>query len=98
MTSCQNVSAETKQTQEVVMTELGQATEETEFEMTETLHEFRIELLNILPQSDPKNRGVLIKEMTWTGLDVGNKTIWSQKIDGEWKAIHEMTWQPYTEF
>ena len=98
MTSCQNVSAETKQTQDVVMIELGQATTETEFEMTESLREFRIELLNILPQSDPKNKGVLIKEMTWTGLDDGNKTIWFQKIDGEWKAIHEMTWHPDTEF
>ena len=98
MTSCQNVSAETRQTQEAISTDLGPANEETEFAMTESLHEFRVELLNILPQSDPKNRGIVIREMTWTGLEDGNKTIWLQKIDGEWKAIHEMTWQPDTEF
>ena len=98
MTSCQNVSAETGQTQASVSSEMGPADTETEFEMTEGLREFRIELLNILPQSNPKNRGVVIKEMTWTGLDVGNKTIWFQKIDGEWTAIHEMTWHPDTEF
>ncbi len=82
---------------ENVLKEYGLPDSEQTFEMSEAQNEFRIELQNTYPLTDPRNRKVKIRELSW--FDKENvTTIWFHRKDGEWTALNILRWQKGTDF
>jgi hypothetical protein len=78
---------------------LGDPKEETEFEMTNAVGEFRIELLNHFSEEElARQPRPLIKEVTWNVEREKDITVWYRKRGDQWEFVHQLEYQPTDEF
>jgi len=106
---CMNVSGKTAHNQvskitkfntlsmNKVLDELGFPERCDTFLIQEIVGEFRIELLNTYPLTNPKNRKVKIKELHWKDGDY-NITLWFHQIDGNWVVLDGRRWHKNVDF
>ena len=80
-----------------VVTELGQPQRDDKFPMSNAYGEFRIELQNTYPRSNPANANVEIEEMTWQD---GNYwiTLWLHQVNGQWVVLDSCRWHKDVRF
>jgi hypothetical protein len=76
---------------------LGPPARRETFRMAERQDEFRIELQNTYPLSDPKNRDVAIREWTWDRPGC-HLTVWLHEVGGAWSVLDAVVWPEGTEF
>lgn len=74
-----------------VITQLGQPTRTEKFPMSKAADEFRIELQNTYPLSQPGNANVEIEELTWQDGDYWI-TLWLHQLNGEWVVLDACRW------
>ena len=81
----------------VVVNELGDPNHTVEFPMSEAVGEFRVELYNTYPPSDPSTAAVRIKELQWDrpGYHI---TVWFHKIIQEWRVLDTCRWKEGVQF
>ena len=80
-----------------VVTKLGQPQRDEKFPMSRAYGEFRIELQNTYPLSNPANAAVEIEEMTWQD---GNYwiTLWLHQVNGQWVVLDSCRWHKDVQF
>jgi len=77
--------------------ELGEPAKKDSFKLGERQDEFRIELQNTYPLTNPENRDVQVREWTWEEKDC-NLTLWFHQVDEGWVVFETMKWNDGTEF
>jgi hypothetical protein len=75
----------------------GPSDEATGFYMSDSLSEFRIELLNFLKRKDYLHKRIQIKEVTWYNGEK-NITVWYQEENFSWRFITMSVWDKDAEF
>ncbi|HLC28302.1 MAG TPA: hypothetical protein VJL07_02530 [Dehalococcoidia bacterium] len=80
-----------------VSSELGEPAKKDSFKLGERQDEFRIELQNTYPLTNPENRDVQVREWTWEEKDC-NLTLWFHQVDEGWVVFETMKWNDGTEF
>lgn len=75
----------------------GPSDEATEFYMSDSLSEFRIELLNSFKRKDYLHKRIQIKEVTWYNGEK-NITVWYQEENFSWRFITMSVWNKDAEF
>jgi len=80
-----------------ISSELGEPARKDSFKLRERQDEFRIELQNTYPLTDPRNRDVPVREWTWEEKDC-NLTLWFHQVNEEWVVFETMKWNDGTEF
>ncbi len=82
---------------ENILNKYGKPGSEQIYEMSQAQNEFRIELQNTYPLSDPANRKIKIRELSW--LDKENvTTIWFHQKNGKWRVLNILRWEKNTDF
>lgn len=69
----------------------GPSDEATEFYMSDSVSEFRIELLNFFKRKDYLHKRILIKEVTWYNGEK-NITVWYREENLSWNFITMAVW------
>jgi hypothetical protein len=78
---------------------LGDPKEEAEFELTNAVGEFRIELLNHFSEDELAQKPrPLIKEVTWHVEGEKDITLWYRKSGNQWEYVHQLEYHPTDEF
>jgi hypothetical protein len=80
------------QTPETVVAELGEPNTRHEFAMADCCDEFRIELFNVYPPTDPRTAQVRIKEFQWHHRRY-HIAVWFHQVNGEWVAVDTCRWK-----
>jgi hypothetical protein len=75
----------------------GPSDEATVFYMSDSLSEFRIELLNFFKRKDYLHKRIQIKEVTWYNGEK-NITVWYQEENFSWRFITMSVWDKDAEF
>lgn len=75
----------------------GPSDEATEFYMSDSLSEFRIELLNFFKRKDYLHKRIQIKEVTWYNGEK-NITVWYREENFSWRFITMSVWDKDAEF
>lgn len=75
----------------------GPSDEATEFYMSDSLSEFRIELLNFFKRKDYLHKRIQIKEVTWYNGEK-NITVWYQEENFSWRFITMSVWDKDADF
>ena len=76
----------------------GEPAARDEFDLSQDVPEFRIELLNLYSSDEIKNGPPRISEVTWALSPQKNLTIWYDRKNGGWAAVHYLEWQPGDDF
>jgi hypothetical protein len=76
---------------------LGEPQRDATFPMSKANGEFRVELQNIYPLSNPANATVEIEAMTWRDGDYWI-TLWLHKISGQWVVLDSCRWHKDVQF
>ncbi|RUS60911.1 hypothetical protein EGN72_06960 [Pseudorhodobacter sp. E13] len=80
------------------VSKLGTPIKEDRFELSMTVHEFRVELLNIFDAATIKAHPPQIREVTWSLSKDQNLTLWFKQDKDDWQAVHHFFWHPDAEF
>jgi hypothetical protein len=67
------------------------------YTMNEAVGEFRVELYNTYPLTDPKNHEVQIKELWWKDGNY-NITVWFHQVNGKWVVLDTCRWHKDVQF
>jgi hypothetical protein len=76
---------------------LGEPQQDVTFPMSKASGEFRVELQNTYPLTNPANSTVQIEEMTWRDGDYWI-TLWLHKIDEQWVVLDSCRWHKDVQF
>ncbi len=80
-----------------VVGKLGKPQSDVKFAMSEAVGEFRIELQNTYPLTNPANAGIQIEEMTWKDGDFWI-TLWLHQVNGQWLVLDSCRWHKSVRF
>jgi hypothetical protein len=80
-----------------VIERLGKPKRDDQFAMSQAVGEFRVELLNTYPLSDPANADVQIQELTWEDGSY-NITLWLHQVGDEWVVLNSCRWHKDVRF
>ncbi|MDZ4821676.1 MAG: hypothetical protein SGJ20_22175 [Planctomycetota bacterium] len=82
---------------EAVIARLGAPSYDQRYVMQDAIGEFRVELQNTYPLTDPKNYNVQIQELWWHD-DTHTITLWLHQVNDQWTVLNSCRWEKVVEF
>lgn len=69
-----------------------------QFDLSNSLNEFRIEIYNFIPYEDRSSVKVKIKELSWGYNEEKNLTVWYVYKQEKWQYLHYSLWHKDARF
>lgn len=84
---------------EQTMAKFGKPVSRDEFDLSQPLSEFRIEILNYIPEKDRYSSSIKFRELTWNYVETDNMiTLWYQNKGDKWVCIDYAVWNKNAAF